>query len=195
METLRAELAPFFNTTQPGGFANSDLLNAEYLNAAVDESMRLHNPVCTGGTRETPPEGIVLDGTFIPGGVSIISSIWSMHRSEKYFVKPLEWIPERWTSQTELVLDKRAFHPFLFGEFQLEHCASSSNLFLLGPFNCVGKRLALMVQRLVLAHTVWFYDVEFAPGKDPKTIETQSRNEIMLVPGPLYLTFKKRHVV
>lgn len=118
MSKLRAELAPLFNTTQPDGFAHVDLVHAEYFNAVIDETMRLHSPACVNGPKQTPPEGIVMSDTFIPGNVSVISSIWSFHRSEKYFVKPSEWLPERWTSQPELVLDKRAFHPFSFGKLR-----------------------------------------------------------------------------
>ena len=117
MDKLRAELAPLFNKTQPGGFAHADLAHAEYLNAVINETMRLYNPTGTNGAKQTPSEGIVLSDTFIPGNVGVVSSIWSTHRSEKYFVKPLEWIPERFTSQPELVLDKRAFHPFSFGKY------------------------------------------------------------------------------
>ncbi|CAM1510458.1 Fc.00g007930.m01.CDS01 [Cosmosporella sp. VM-42] len=175
METLRAELAPLYSKTHPGGFAHVDLAHAEHLNAVIDETMRLHNPTCTNGPRRTPPGGIVLSDKFIPGNVSLLSSIWSFHRSEKYFVKPLEWIPERWTTQQELVIDKRAFHPFSFG-----------------PFNCVGKRLAMMTLRMVLAYTVWFCDMEFAAGEDGTHVLAMSRDEIFLVPGPLFLVFKKR---
>lgn len=116
MGKLRAELAPLFNTTQTDGFAHVDLAHAEYLNSVIDETLRLYSPALVNGPKETPPEGIVMSDTFIPGHVSVISSIWSFHRSEKYFVKPTEWLPERFTTQPELVLDKRAFHPFSYGK-------------------------------------------------------------------------------
>ncbi|KAF7543399.1 hypothetical protein G7046_g10009 [Stylonectria norvegica] len=175
MQKLRRELAPLFNTTHPGGFAHADLAHAEYLDAVLNETMRLHNPTCANGPKKTPPEGIVLSDTFIPGGVSLVSSIWSFHRSAKFFARPLEWIPERWTTASELVLDKRAFHPFS-----------------IGPFNCVGQRMAMMTIRMVIAYTVWFCDPELAPGEDGTAVFTQSLNELFLVPGPLHLVFRKR---
>lgn len=55
--------------------------------------------------------------------------------------------------------------------------------------------MALMFLRMVFAYTMWFCDVEYAPGEDGKQIHLQARNEVTLVPGPLFLTFKKRHVV
>ncbi|KAF7547929.1 hypothetical protein G7Z17_g7386 [Cylindrodendrum hubeiense] len=154
IDTLRVELAPLYNCSQKGGFANADLTtSAPFLNAVINETMRLYNPTCTNAAKKTPPEGIVLGGTYIPGDVNMISSIWSYHRSERYFVRPGDWIPERWTSQPELVLDKRAYHPFSYG-----------------PFNCVGQRLAMMTIRLVIAYTVWFCDAEFAPGEDGSAV-------------------------
>lgn len=39
------------------------------------------------------------------------------HIDPKHFVKPDEFIPERWTDRPELVLDRRAWHPFIIGKF------------------------------------------------------------------------------
>lgn len=46
---------------------------------------------------------------------------WHAHHSSgpKYFVYPDEWKPERWTTQPDLVLDKRAYHPFLKGKHHI----------------------------------------------------------------------------
>lgn len=126
IEKLRVELAPVFGKTIPGGFAEKDLAHLEYLNAIIDETMRLYTATCQHGTRATPPEGIVLNNTFIPGNVSLVSSMWSFHRSEKFFVKPLEWIPERWTTEPDLIRDKRAFHPFLYGKSPPPVCSTCS---------------------------------------------------------------------
>ncbi|KAK7429582.1 hypothetical protein QQZ08_003962 [Neonectria magnoliae] len=123
IDRLRIELAPLFNRSQKNGFANADLARSTpFLDAVIHETMRLHNPTCTSATKRTPPEGLFLDGIHIPGNVDLISSIWSFHRSERYFVRPQDWIPERWTTQPELVLDKRAYHPFSVGESRSFFC-------------------------------------------------------------------------
>jgi tryprostatin B 6-hydroxylase len=81
---LYAELEPLYGRTMSGEFANHDLGEAEapYLNAIINETMRMYNPTCSNGPRSTPPEGLEVDGVFIPGKVDVYVPIHAMHRSE-----------------------------------------------------------------------------------------------------------------
>lgn len=116
------EVAAVLGKTQPGEFVNSDLVNIELLDAVINETLRLYNPVCNNAARTTPPEGIVLsDGTWIPGDCSVRVPGYSQQRSEKSFVHPDDFIPERWTTRPELILERAAFMPFLVGMY-LTHC-------------------------------------------------------------------------
>lgn len=51
----------------------SALQHAQHLNGIINETMRLHPALLTGGLRETPPEGIMISGRFVPGNVVICS--------------------------------------------------------------------------------------------------------------------------
>lgn len=84
---LRAELEPLYGRTISGEFTNFDLGEAEakYLNAVINETMSLDNPTCANGPRITPPEGLEVDGVFIPGEVLVYTPIHAMHRSEYLF--------------------------------------------------------------------------------------------------------------
>lgn len=93
------------------------------------------------------------------------------------FVQPDDFIPERWLTRPDLIANEKAFAPFL-----------------LGPFGCVGKQLALMELRMILAETVWNYDFEFAPGEDGSTIQNESIDMIILRAAPLFINFTKRQV-
>jgi tryprostatin B 6-hydroxylase len=55
-----------------------DIQDAKYLNGIINEALRLHPVVPSGLLRLTPPEGINIDGTFIPGGVTVSSPMYSM---------------------------------------------------------------------------------------------------------------------
>jgi cytochrome P450 len=109
---LLEEITPYFGKTVPGQFADVDLGQIEYLRAIIDETLRI-KPVAGNGTpRLTPPEGIVVDGRWIPGNIQVYVPPSSILRCEKFFIHADEFIPERWTTRPELVLDKRAFVPF-----------------------------------------------------------------------------------
>lgn len=61
-----------------------------------------------------------------------------------------------------------------------------------GPFNCVGKRLALCLVRQVLASTVWHYGFKFATGEKGLEIHDKAVNQLILKAGPLYCEFEPR---
>ncbi|KAL7805663.1 cytochrome P450 [Trichoderma aethiopicum] len=174
---LYAELEPLYGRTISGEFTNHDLGEAEapYLNAIINETMRMHNPTCSNGPRLTPPEGLEVEGVFIPGNVEVYVPIHAMHRSAKFFREPNTFIPERWTTRPDLMIDKRAYHPFL-----------------LGPHTCVGRRIALNVIRFVIAYTVWYYEFEFASGEDGVAIDRDSVNGQILKAGKLECVFTQR---
>ncbi|KAK4447358.1 Tryprostatin B 6-hydroxylase [Podospora aff. communis PSN243] len=174
-EKLHEEVSAVFGKTIPGEFTQADLANLEFLEAVINETMRLDNPVCNNGNRTTPPEGIMVEGIWIPGGVSVRVPGYGLHRSERAFVRPDDFILERWTSKPEYILDRSAFFPFL-----------------VGPNNCVGKRVAMMVLRLVLSYTVQNYRFQFAPGEDGTAIYKEARNNLILKAGPLKVVFEKR---
>ena len=112
---LLNELKPAFGKTVAGEFTDSDLAQVEYLNAVINETLRIKPVAGVSSPRLTPPEGIVVDGVHIPGHVQTYVPPWVLCTSEKFFVRPDEFIPERWTTKPELVIDKRAFIPFSAG--------------------------------------------------------------------------------
>lgn len=61
-----------------------------------------------------------------------------------------------------------------------------------GPNNCVGKRLAMVVLRLVLSYTVYNYRFVFAPGEDGSAIYREAKDNLILKAGPLNVVFSKR---
>ncbi|GKT42643.1 cytochrome P450 monooxygenase radP [Colletotrichum spaethianum] len=68
------------------------------------------------------------------------------------WARPTEFVPERWLhpEAPEWKDDKRDVHePFSYG-----------------PRNCIGKNLAWLELRLLLAKTLWHYDLEMCPGME-----------------------------
>ncbi|TVY16496.1 Cytochrome P450 monooxygenase FCK2 [Lachnellula arida] len=170
---LRKELDAFY---QPGSESEfKDLQEAPYLNGVINEALRLHPPVPSGLPRFTPPEGITIGSTYIPGNVQISTPFWSMGRLESCYKNAEEFLPERWEENSELILDKSVFVPF------------SS-----GPYGCVGKNLALMELRNVVARIVTEFDTKFAPGEDGRTLMEKSKDVFTMELAPLEVVFTKR---
>lgn len=56
----------------------------------------------------------------------------------------------------------------------------------------MGKRLALVVLRLVIAYTVFYFDFEFAPGEDGTAINRDAVNQQILKAGKLHCVFRQK---
>jgi cytochrome P450 len=102
--------------------------NLEYLNAVVNEALRLYTPTPSGTYATTQPQGLDVDGVHIPGNVQVDIPFLALMRDERYFPQGDEFIPERWTSERpDLLKDRRAFIPFGYGVHGV--CFSSSYAF------------------------------------------------------------------
>ena len=109
------------------------LQKCPYLDAFLMEVLRLHPVVLTGGLRDTPSQGMMIGKEHIPGNVTVqvprfsiaqckicqdrspiawLTSLLTPVPAKECFVRPTEFIPERWTSENHLVLDKRGHLPF-----------------------------------------------------------------------------------
>ncbi|KAE8415293.1 cytochrome P450 [Aspergillus pseudocaelatus] len=152
------------------------LAQIDLLDAILNETWRLQSPNPSGLQRVTPPEGLKIGDKFIPGNVVIQVPTYTVYRDSRAFERPDEFIPERWTTRPELVKDRSAFIPF------------SS-----GPYACVGKRLALMELRRVVAMILYSYDVALAPGQSAKSFWEGQLDTFTLVAPSLKLIFTKRN--
>ncbi|KAK9860751.1 Cytochrome P450 [Penicillium brevicompactum] len=76
------------------GFKHSDVRSLPYLNCVIRESVRLYAAVPSVLPREVPPEGAQFLGFFIPGGATVSTQCYSLHRSHKFD-------PDRWISPTK----------------------------------------------------------------------------------------------
>ncbi|KAI0544498.1 benzoate 4-monooxygenase cytochrome P450 [Xylaria curta] len=147
-----------------------------HLDGTINESMRLLPSVPSWGSRVVSPEGLTLDGLFIPGGTKICAPRYSIGRLESAYTRPDEFIPERWYSRPELIKDRRAFSPFGVGRR-----------------SCAGKRLAMTQLKLVVASLLKKYHITFLSGSDSKeAFERDFRDQLTANPGKLMLVFRKR---
>ncbi|KAF4334737.1 cytochrome P450 monooxygenase [Fusarium beomiforme] len=157
--------------------SNATLQNIPLLDACINETLRLHPAVPAGLQRVTPDEGIYIGDRYIPGDVIVKVPMYSMFRDPRVFEQPEEFIPERFTTRTELVLDPSIFRPFLTGD--------------IGSYACVGRRLALMEIRRVIASILQSYEISLGPFQTKESFLDKKIDAFTLVPGPLVLQFTK----
>ncbi|KAJ5152779.1 uncharacterized protein N7482_009257 [Penicillium canariense] len=95
-EQLVAELA-----TIPEPVVHSSLRDLPYLNKVINEALRLYTAVPFGLPRAVPPEGANFNGYFIPGGTTVSTQSYSLHRDPMIFPDPESFRPERWDEMTK----------------------------------------------------------------------------------------------
>jgi cytochrome P450 len=139
------------------------LIGKPYLSSIINETLRLYPPVPGGLQRLTPPEGAIIAGRYIPGNIVVSTPTFAIQRGTtilyqpriiliftdpRSFVRPDEFVPERWTSQPDLIVRRDAFVPFSYG-----------------AYSCAGKPLAMMQLRMVVAMIIRKFELSFAPDQ------------------------------
>ncbi|KAJ5087693.1 hypothetical protein N7456_011309 [Penicillium angulare] len=89
----------------PQPIEDKDLRELPYLSCVITETLRLHTAVPFGLPRAVPVEGATLKDTFIPGGATVSTQSYSLHRDPGIFAEPERFYPERWENPTKDMKD------------------------------------------------------------------------------------------
>jgi cytochrome P450 len=163
-----------------------------YLNAVIEETLRMYSPVPVALTRIVPPGGAPISGHWVPGNVSYprlfsVSRLTrkttvgiphrAAFRSSRNFADPSSFVPERWLPGKDSKFDndrELVFQPFSAG-----------------PRNCLGKGYEIHVcflppcltnylpsladaeMRLILAHLLFSFDFKLV-DKESRWDEQQA---------------------
>jgi cytochrome P450 len=119
-----------------------------YLRACLDESLRMSPPVGGCLFREVQDGGAIVDGNFLPKGVTVGTGVYSVHHNANVFPDPFNFDPERWLPKSRRSNPHRP-------RGILDACVP----FSLGSRSCVGKSLA--IQEVMLAMAMVLYNMEF----------------------------------
>ncbi|KAI1384223.1 cytochrome P450 [Hypoxylon trugodes] len=146
-----------------------------YLNAVINETMRLSPTLLTGGARKSGENGVTIGGTYIPPHTTIIAPRWIISRREDCFEQAKEFIPERWGIRSDM-----------------RHNPAASTPFATGRNSCVGRQLSLDTMRCVVAKLVKKYKVRFAPGETGDRVYEDMIDHFTTTYGTLALCFELR---
>ncbi|MCJ1409794.1 hypothetical protein MMC19_003877 [Ptychographa xylographoides] len=138
-----------------------------FLNAVIEEGLRLCPPVPSLLPRLVPTGGAIVCGNLIPGGTHVSIPQYATFRAPTNFSNPDTFIPTRWLnppvsedntvpSATHLAGQTGQANPY---SRQPIHNPRACQPFSTGPRNCIGKNLAFLTMRLVLAKLLWNFDI------------------------------------
>ncbi|TLD29127.1 hypothetical protein PspLS_03652 [Pyricularia sp. CBS 133598] len=131
-----------------------------YLNAVINESLRMRPPLPSGIDRKVGAGGAVVDGKFLAPGTSLQVTHWAAYHSARNFAEPWSFRPERWLSGREAEAEEEDVSVF-----------AGDNKAVFQPFGvgsrgCLGRGLAYMETRLTLTRLVWNFDMELMPESE-----------------------------
>lgn len=145
LEQLQREIRTTFATYDD--LTGDAVARLPYLDAVLQETMRLMPPAPMGPPRVSPGETV--DGVYVPKGVYVSADFWTIgHDPRNNMQDPDRFEPGRWLVEGG---DKKPyFQPFM-----------------IGPRSCIGVNLAWMEMKLTLAKMVYSFDFKLEnPGKD-----------------------------
>lgn len=156
LERLRTEIQSAFHDQET--IEDFDILAKQcpFLNAVIEETLRMYPPVPSGVQREVPADGQgvhvpLRDGKTVylpPGTVVSLPTTAIHHDTRNYGADAARFRPARWLEAGQ-GMDKSAFLAFGYG-----------------PTSCVGKQLAYMEMRIFLANFVNRFDFTLAKDFD-----------------------------
>jgi Cytochrome P450 len=110
---------------------DSEARELPYLQAVIREGLRILPPGTGQMPKLSPPEGDIVNGIFIPGGVNVGTNPWAIMRSSENFGQDSEvFRPERWLEASP---KKRKEMEYVF-----------ELIWAYGKYKCLGQSVAIM---------------------------------------------------
>lgn len=99
--------------SDPITFANT--IDLPYLNAVINESMRLM-PIVVAGLSRVTSETTILNGFEIPKDTIVSAMLSNLSKDPRIWPEPESFVPERWLGKYKgAEVDRKAFMPFSAG--------------------------------------------------------------------------------
>lgn len=146
-----AELLKEIDSFDDGLPDYDELRHMKYIMGAINETLRLCPPVPVD-PKYVVKDDVLPNGYKVPAGVNVAWSMYCMGRMEKYWDRPLEFLPERWLDPEK----NKERHPFLFIPFQA------------GPRTCLGQNMAYLEAKVMTFMILKSYRLELHDPENQK---------------------------
>uniref|UniRef100_A0A8C1HXW3 Cytochrome P450 3A n=1 Tax=Cyprinus carpio carpio TaxID=630221 RepID=A0A8C1HXW3_CYPCA len=152
MKKLQEEIDQTFPNEAPVDYEG--VMNMDYLDAALNESLRLFPIVAR--LERVCKKTVDINGLLVPKDVVVMIPTFALHRDPDYWSDPESFKPQRFTKG-----NKESVDPYMFMPFGL------------GPRNCIGMRFAQVSMKLAIVEILQRFDVSVCD-------ETQVSRRILL---------------
>jgi cytochrome P450 len=176
VKQLREEISGLFPDDTPIDDFKKVRDEAPLINASLTEALRLWPPVPSGLQRTTLVPIVFPGGGVVPANTVVSTHCYSMHRDPRNFYDPDEFIPHRW------IQDPVASKP---------HNSKAFSPFGYGVTSCIGKNLAFMEMRIVLARFLHKFDFSIDP-QDSIRFQNSIRDQFVAASSEMFMKVSLR---
>lgn len=159
--------------------------SAPLLNACINETLRVWPPVPSGLQRTlTTPLTVPAEAAggakavVLPANTVVSTHTWTLHRDPRNYQDPDRFDPDRWLEESS-------------GEKGKVHDAKAWAPFGYGVTSCIGKNVAFMEMRLVLAQFISRFDFSIDPADDV-AFRNSVRDQFVVAAGEMKLKIVPR---
>ncbi|KAL4239783.1 Cytochrome P450 3A4 [Mactra antiquata] len=146
-----------------------------YFDMVLDEVCRLYPTASLIVTRKAA-ETRTYKGFTFPAGMCLQANVWSLHRDEKYWECPDDFVPERFSTENKTNIEPYSFLPFGAG-----------------PRMCIGQRFAILEIKVAIARIL--QNFTFSKADDTqKSLKLISRGAVVPRDG-VNLRIHRRHSI
>ncbi|RYO80320.1 hypothetical protein DL764_009911 [Monosporascus ibericus] len=151
----------------------SEVRNLPYLDACIQEAIRMHPPFALPFERVVPKGGVSILGRHIPEGTDLGGNPYVVNRHKGTFGGDAEfWRPERWLEKDEAHKRKLEQSVLTFGA---------------GRRVCIGRHIGILEVKKIISFLVLTYDIHIV---DPARFQVE--NSWFFFQKGLYATIRKR---
>ncbi|KXN92561.1 Benzoate 4-monooxygenase [Leucoagaricus sp. SymC.cos] len=170
-EKLHKELDEQLGTEDELTATEAQVKHLPYLEACINEGLRLHSTSSLGLPRVIPEGGLTVCGQYFPEGTILSVPSFTIHRDPAVWGEDVEaYRPERWFEGDQAAIQK-TFNPFS-----------------VGPRGCVGRNLASLELLIIIASIMRRFDFVL---EDPDHI-LQTREGFLRKPLECRVGIKRR---
>lgn len=119
-----------------------------------------------------PPQGLMIDDDFIPGGTVVSVPTYTIQRDPRFWSDAHDFRPERWE---KLSTEKAPWIPFTRGQWA-----------------CPGRNFAMMELRMVISRIALEYNIEIAEEDLGERFDEEAKDTFTLTLPPLRFLFSPK---